>query len=48
MLVVVGALIAMAEDRIPALNILHSLSLSPDIILYIFFCPPLYLNRHSI
>ena len=41
MLVVVGALIAMAEDRIPALNILHSLSLSPDIILYIFFCPPL-------
>ena len=36
MLVVVGALIAMAENSIPALNILHSLSLSPDIILYIF------------
>ncbi len=36
MLVIVGAAIAMAENSIPILNILHNLSLSPDIILYIF------------
>lgn len=36
MLVIIGAFIAVLEDRIPALDILHSLSLSPDIILYIF------------
>jgi len=36
MLVVVGAVIGMAENNIEALGILRSLSLSPDIILYIF------------
>lgn len=36
MLVLVGAVIAMAANTIPMLDALHSLSLSPDIILYIF------------
>ncbi len=36
MLVVVGVLITMAANTFPLLSILHSLSLSPDMILYIF------------
>jgi monovalent cation:H+ antiporter, CPA1 family len=36
MLVVVGVGITLASDTVPMLNVLHSLSLSPDIILYIF------------
>jgi len=36
MLVVVGAAIPMATDALPLLHVLHSLSLSPDMILFIF------------
>ena len=36
MLVVVGAAIPMATDALPLLDVLHSLSLSPDMILFIF------------
>ena len=36
MLVIIGAGIALAADNIPMLGVLHSLSLSPDMILFIF------------
>lgn len=36
MLVVIGAGIAMISDAVPVLSVLHSLNLSPDMILYIF------------
>jgi len=36
MLVIIGAGMAMLADVVPLLSVLHSLSLSPDMILYIF------------